>query len=86
MPPPASIAREEWQRLFQNLHLTEPYRIMLLAKSLGALPPTIRIVGCQPLDVDAMDEQLSPVVADAVPVAADRVRMLVRGLMAPAAS
>lgn len=86
VPPPSSIDRGEWQRLFQNLHLTEPYRIMLLAKSLGALPPTIRIVGCQPFDVDAMDEQLSPVVADAVPVAADRVRMLVRGLMAPAAS
>lgn len=82
---PASIERDEWRTLFQNLHLAEPHRIFLMARSLGALPPIVRIVGCQPADIDTMDEQLSPPVAAAVPVAADRIAAMVdafAGLMA----
>ncbi|MBA2756158.1 MAG: hydrogenase maturation protease [Chloroflexi bacterium] len=74
---PASIERDEWRTLFQNLHLAEPHRILLMARSLGALPPIVRIVGCQPADIDTMDEQLSPPVAAAVPVAADRIAAMV---------
>lgn len=74
---PASIERDEWRTLFQNLHLAEPHRIFLMARSLGALPPIVRIVGCQPADIDAMDEQLSPPVAAAVPLAADRIAAIV---------
>ena len=74
---PASIERDEWRTLFQNLHLAEPHRIFLMARSLGALPPIVRIVGCQPADIDTMDEQLSPPVAAAVPVAADRIAAMV---------
>jgi hydrogenase maturation protease len=74
---PASIERDEWRTLFQNLHLAEPHRIFLMARSLGALPPIVRIVGCQPADIDTMDEQLSPPVAAAVPIAADRIAAMV---------
>jgi len=76
VPAPDSLDRDEWRGLFQNLHLAEPYRIFLLARSLGALPSVVRLVGCQPHDVDAMDEDLSRPVAAAVPIAAERVRRL----------
>jgi hydrogenase maturation protease len=83
---PSKIDREEWRAMFQNLHLAEPHRIFLLAKSLGALPPIVRIVGCQPEDIDTMDERLSPAVARAVPAAADRVVAMLGAVMAPVAS
>jgi hydrogenase maturation protease len=86
VPAPGSLDRDEWRGLFQNLHLAEPYRIFLMAKSLGALPAVIRLVGCQPEDVDAMDERLSPAVEAAVPVAADRVRAIAVNLLTPVAS
>ena len=57
-----------------------------MAKSLGALPPIVRLVGCQPEDIDAMDERLSRSVAAAVPVAANRVREIAASLLTPVAS
>jgi hydrogenase maturation protease len=86
VPEPSSIDREEWATLFQNLHLAEPHRIFLLARSLGALPRTVRIVGCQPADCDTMDEHLSPPVAAAVPIAADRVEAIVGSLLSAVAA
>ena len=86
VPAPDSLDRDEWRTLFQNLHLAEPYRIFLMAMSLGALPPVIRLVGCQPADIDAMDEFLSPSVAAAVPIAAQRVREIAATLRLPVAS
>ncbi len=86
VPEPSAIDSAEWRTLFQNLHLAEPHRIFLLARSLGALPQIVRIVGCQPKDTDAMDERLSPAVARAVPAAADRVVALAARLVAPMAN
>lgn len=86
VPEPSAISFAEWRSLFQNLHLAEPHRIFLLARSLGVLPPSVRIVGCQPEDTDSMDERLSPSVARAVPVAADRVVAILSTVMAPVAS
>jgi hydrogenase maturation protease len=85
VPAPDSLDPDEWRGLFGNLHLAEPYRIFLLAKSVGALPPFVRLVGCQPGDVDTMDEVLSRSVAAAVPVAADRVHEIAVSLLTPVA-
>lgn len=86
VPAPDSLPRHEWRGLFQNLHLAEPYRIFLMAKSLGALPSVVWLVGCQPEDIDAMDERLSPAVAAAVPAAVERVREIAASLLVPIAS
>jgi len=85
VPVPGSIDRDEWRGLFSNLHLAEPHRILLMAKSLGALPPVIRLVGCQPVDVETMDERLSGPVAAAVPIAAQRALEIAVGLRTPVA-
>ncbi len=57
-----------------DLHLANPERVLTMAKALGCLPPRVLIVGCQPADVDELDERLSPPVERAVEVAAKRVR------------
>jgi hydrogenase maturation protease len=61
-----------------DVHLANPKRVLAMAKSLGCLPPRVRIVGCQPADVDELGERLSPEVERAVDAAAARVQEVVR--------
>jgi hydrogenase maturation protease len=60
-----------------DVHLANPERVLAMAKALGVLPERVRIVGCQPADVDELDDRLSPQVQRAVAVAAASVREIV---------
>ena len=60
-----------------DLHETRPARVLLMARSIGCLPPRIRILGCQPLTTDPSTE-LSPAVAMAVDQVAGRITAIVR--------
>ena len=79
---PAALPLDEWRERFSNLHLAEPSRVFLLAKAFGVLPERVLLVGCQPRDCDELVETLSPPVAAAVPLAAERVRQLAAELAA----
>jgi len=59
-----------------DVHLANPDRVLSMARSLGALPARVRIVGCQPSLVDDLGAGLSPAVAGAVGAAVDRVRTI----------
>ena len=61
-----------------DVHLANPERVLTMAKALGCLPPRVAIVGCQPADVDELDEKLSPAVERAVALAAEKVEETVR--------
>lgn len=61
-----------------DVHLANPERVLTMAKALGCLPPRVAIVGCQPADVDELDEKLSPAVERAVALAAAKVEETVR--------
>lgn len=61
-----------------DMHETVPERALILARAAGALPPFVRIVGCQPLETDELAMRLSAPVRAAVPRAAARVREIVR--------
>jgi hydrogenase maturation protease len=61
-----------------DVHLANPERVLTMAKALGCLPSRVAIVGCQPADVDELDEKLSPAVERAVALAARRVEETVR--------
>jgi hydrogenase maturation protease len=61
-----------------DVHLANPQRVLEMAKALGVLPERVLIVGCQPADVDELDDRLSPQVERAVAVAVERVREIVR--------
>lgn len=59
-----------------DMHYAEPGRAMMLASALGALPGTVRVVGCQPQDDIEPRRGLCPSVEAAVAVAAEQVRVL----------
>lgn len=80
VPDPAKMAVGEWQAHFSNLHLAEPSRIFMLARAIGVLPHTVRLVGCQPQDCAEIVETLSPPVQAAVAIAAEKVRELALSL------
>jgi hydrogenase maturation protease len=60
-----------------DMHLATPDRVLSMARGLGCLPGRVAIVGCQPVDAEAMGMELSPPVARAVDVAAAEVRRTV---------
>jgi len=60
-----------------DVHLANPDRVLTIAKTMGALPARVRIVGCQPGEVDELGQGLSP----AVDAAADRAVPLVRRIV-----
>ncbi len=62
-----------------DVHLANPERVLTMAKSMGALPERVVIIGCQPAEVDELDSRLSPEVERALEVAARRVEETVRG-------
>jgi hydrogenase maturation protease len=60
-----------------DVHLANPERVLTAAQTLGCLPSRVRIVGCQPADVDELDDRLTPRVERAVAVAAAKVEEIV---------
>jgi len=60
-----------------DVHLANPDRVLSMAKTMGALPDRVRIVGCQPTDVDELCQGLSPVVEGTLDAAAAMVRRIV---------
>lgn len=63
-----------------DMHMAVPSRALGLAQALGALPPQIYMVGCEPGSVDEMDMALSPAVSGAVEGAMIEVRRLLADL------
>jgi hydrogenase maturation protease len=72
---------EDWQAQLADLHLAEPSRILRLVRAVGALPQHVLLVGCRPETCEDYREGLSAAVAAAVPVAAERVRVLAEEFM-----
>jgi len=60
-----------------DVHLANPDRVLSMAKTMGALPARVRIVGCQPGEVDELRQVLSPPVEAAVEPAVATVRRIV---------
>jgi len=63
-----------------DMHMAVPSRALGLAQALGALPPQIYMVGCEPGSVDELDMTLSPAVSGAVEGAMIEVRRLLADL------
>ncbi len=69
---------EEVGELLGDPHTTNPSRVLLIARALGALPDRVVIVGCEPQTYEELGLELSPPVTAAVPLAVDRVIALAR--------
>lgn len=62
-----------------DVHLANPDRVLSMAKSMGALPERLLIVGCQVSEVDDFGGPLSAAVESALEVAVQRVQEAVDG-------
>jgi hydrogenase maturation protease len=65
-----------------DMHLATPERALMLARALRVLPPTVLMVGCQPVDAEQYGQGMSAPVTAAVEVAIGVVRDQVRQLCA----
>ena len=61
-----------------DAHYTEPSKVLTLARALNVLPPIVFMVGCQPKNCDEFEEDLTPAVRRAIPIAIERIESLVR--------
>lgn len=59
-----------------DMHLVIPASALAVAKALGALPPRVFMVGCEPGEVDELTMELTAPVREAVGVAVRRVHEL----------
>lgn len=69
IPDPRALPLREQLRYVADLHGVEPYRALVLARLLGALPSRVLVVGCQPESFDELEVSLSPRVQQAVAAA-----------------
>jgi len=67
LPDIESFTEEEKRNFFADVHYATPVRAMTLARAVGALPPMVRIIGCQPSDADAFGTDLHADVEAAIP-------------------
>ena len=74
---------EERCAFLADLHQVDPSKALGLAAALGVLPPTVRVLGCEPSECDEAEVGLTPAVARAAEVAVERVRLLIDELREP---
>jgi hydrogenase maturation protease len=66
-----------------DMHYATPERALMLASAMGVLPAATMLVGCQPLDADAIGQGLSDPVAAGVEQALIEVRAVVSEMGIP---
>lgn len=72
LPSLAALPAAERAELLVDAHMAEPYSALVLAGALGVLPPEIHVVGVEAPETEELTLELSPAVARAIPIAAQR--------------
>lgn len=87
VPDPAEMSPDECRLMATDMHQTVPGPALVIARAAGALPPWVRIVGCQLGEVETLEQGLGTEVAAAVPAAVAAVHRLLAefGTAAPPA-
>lgn len=67
--------------LLADMHLATPERSLMVARALGVLPPIVKMVGVQPVDVDIMAIGMSDIVTNAIPVTIDEIDRCIASLL-----
>ncbi|MGH1491443.1 MAG: hydrogenase maturation protease [Acidimicrobiales bacterium] len=67
--------------LLADMHLATPERSLMVARALGVLPPIVRMVGVQPVDVESPAVGLSDTVAGAIEPAIEEIHRCVSELL-----
>jgi hydrogenase maturation protease len=69
-----------------DMHLAIPSRALAAAQALGVLPPTVILIGCEPLEVDELLSELSEPVRQAVDEAVARIADILQSNGSPASA
>ena len=56
-----------------GLHNLDPFKVLILARALNALPADVLVIGCEPLQTEELCQELSPPVLAAVDRAVDLI-------------
>ncbi len=80
VPDVTAIPALERRELTSDMHQAVPGPVLIMASAVGALPPIVRIVGCQPVETEEFCTELSPLVREAVPRAVEEILSLLSGL------
>lgn len=80
VPDVTTIPALERRELTSDMHQAVPGPVLIMANAVGALPPIVRIVGCQPVETEEFCMELSPLVREAVPRAVEEILSLLSGL------
>lgn len=78
VPDLTTWTENQRQDFLADMHYTTPSKAMTLAKALHVLPPTVFIIGCQPVEVDELGIGLSELVEQAATQAIAKIKQLVR--------
>lgn len=80
VPDPAAMNDRERRDFFADVHYATPMRALAMARAVGALPGTVRVIACQIADADAFTERMDPRIASAIPRAVERALALIDDL------
>lgn len=65
-----------------DMHQTDPMKVLVLGEALGVLPEPTVLVGCEPLETDDLEDELSEPVRRAVERAVEHIELIVDELRA----
>jgi hydrogenase maturation protease len=85
VPDVALLSGLERRELASDMHQAVPGSALTIAQAVGALPPAVRIVGCQPVETEDFTLELSQPVREKVPAAVSAVRSLLQEFARPKA-
>ena len=80
LPDLASLSGTERRDYFAETHYAAPLRALTLAREIGALPPAVRIIGCQPANTESFGAPMCEAVAAAIGPALDLALEAIEGL------
>ncbi|MBW3623656.1 MAG: hydrogenase maturation protease [Armatimonadetes bacterium] len=80
VPLGEAIPERNRHELATDMHRAVPDQALVVAHAVGALPPFVRILGCQPGETEELTTELSEPVRLAVPKAVEMIRVILRKL------
>lgn len=80
VPDIGSYTKRQISSFTADMHQTDPAKILVLGRALDVLPDRVFIVGCQPAELDELEDALSPEVEACLPRAVEAIEHLTRRL------
>lgn len=85
VPEIGAYSKREISSFTADMHQTDPAKVLILGQALGVLPERVFIVGCQPAELDDLEDTLSSPVEACLPRAVEAIEALTGRLVDQAA-